>query len=1454
MILSGKYIPLDRQFADLGDAKDVEDLAVRSLIGRAMGAPGQIGWQDIYRNGHSCVILGEAGSGKSREMEEQAVVLRATGIAAAHVDLRDLLGGPLLIDNDAILRSWRRGDAVAWLFLDAVDEAKLTHVSDFHRALKRMAAWVGADSGRARYVISSRISEWRPATDKRLVEETLLLPGRTTRNAGGVQRRPMPRSPSDRASVPARIEYKIEQVATPAPELRVLTLLPLTEKQARAYLAGRGSVDERFFAEVEEADAWDFLHRPLDVTNLHALWQKRGRLGTLGEVVEHSVTELLLDPKRATPIAADKLRAGAEHVAACLTFGKGVSALLPDAVLPDAPDALPFRSCVPRTWADVDVALLAQCPIFDAAAYGKIRFHDPTYQAYLAASWLARLMRTDCPYAELRHLLFGQGSEGQLTLRPSLASVAAWLACQDVGGAPWQGPLRDDLLQSAPWVFFAHGDPRSLPVGYKAQVLRRTVEHFKGRDHVRLEWDRPTLKRFADPGLTQDVARMIADASVGSDLRADYMMLARYGRLLDAMPDVVAVAIDKSADEYLRATALICISEVGSLANRRDVLAAFEACDQISVRLGVQLVQVAYPQAADERELFVWLRRMRVNQGKSRPSSLYALDHFIEKGVASERVLPLLEQICSFLQDDKGKPRQDNAWAGEWLAPLAARLLQAPRPDAHALRVVVEAGTLIETLREQHWLESWRGDDDLKRLSEATTRHPALRREWYWRKVAQYRAAEGKEPHATWTLDEYYAPFSRQPCDRDWLIEDIRAARPLADRQFALRSALAMSTTKAGQRPLFPPLALVLSAIGTPGLRGELVNYTRTTLSIPWHGLRRRWDWNWRRPHWWRRRFEPMREHYWNALNRLHLWWRRADLAQGRWWHGSWFIIERARTERSTSQWGSHDLAASMARYGKTVVEAAMAGADRIWRQHRPELPHEKPERNQTSAPTILGLVALQRAWEAQGAPYFHSLTREEAEVAARYAFDELNGLPAWMAELASAHRRTVADVIALALEGEWRSTSAENQFSSPTLQRLVHGPETVADLAAPVLRTLLQGPPPANTFVLRDALRLALREGQSARGWLAARAAAQIDVASSIGESDWPWLVCLFLTDADAALNLVEQLFATLDAAQRDDMAVSLCAHLLDDFRGGLSCADPDFQRPTFLRRFIPWVHQYVRLADDAVHEGSYSPDARDNAERFRGSLLSRLEARVDDEADAVLAELAGDPQLADIRDFVLHRLDQRRSARADEYSVEPRDLESLLARHERVPRNRADLFHLAMSRLGKFKEEVESAEISIRRDCGAHWQESDYQDWLQRWLKTAAHDLYTIPSEAKVDPGKFPDLRFEAPGVDGAVCVEAKVATFDHWSYAKLEERLRNQLIGQYLRAQNARFGVYALFRANPDRRWEDDDGKKLDWPALLSRLQAVANAVAAARPDIDQVVVLGIDVTPPILPSTQ
>lgn len=527
-----------------------------------------------------------------------------------------------------------------------------------------------------------------------------------------------------------------------------------------------------------------------------------------------------------------------------------------------------------------------------------------------------------------------------------------------------------------------------------------------------------------------------------------------------------------------------------------------------------------------------------------------------------------------------------------------------------------------------------------------------------------------------------------------------------------------------------------------------------------------------------------------------------------------------------------------------------MQGADRIWRTYRPPLPHEKAAQDHTSAETILGLVAIEAGWTAHGASYVQVFTEKEAERAVRYALDELNGFPPWFEALASAHEGIVATVLGDALRGEWQSFSEDAQFRAPTLQRLLGTKDLLNPWCMPTLKSLLMGEPATNTQVILDALRVALRASELPKEWLVPVALARLAGTTLIGEKVSPWLSCLFLLDADQGFDLLEQRFEPLSGVQRDALCQALCAQLHGDFLWPRSEPRPDYERPAFLRRFIPWVYRHVRVAEDAALEGVADSNDRDDAELFRSSLIARLQENPQTEAGDVLAELANDPDLSGIRDFILMKIDERRAEQADDFVIVPADVHALRDARQRVPRNRADLFHTAFSRLKNFKEHVESAEISLRHHCHSGWSESEYQGWLQKHMQETARGMYTIPSEAQVDPGKFPDLRFEAPGVDGAVSVEVKVATFEHWSYTELERCLRHQLVGQYLRAANAKHGVFLLFRANKVRRWSPSIGSDLDWQLLLRRLNEVAEEILIARPNIERLEVLGIDVTAPEL----
>ena len=71
------------------------------------------------------------------------------------------------------------------------------------------------------------------------------------------------------------------------------------------------------------------------------------------------------------------------------------------------------------------------------------------------------------------------------------------------------------------------------------------------------------------------------------------------------------------------------------------------------------------------------------------------------------------------------------------------------------------------------------------------------------------------------------------------------------------------------------------------------------------------------------------------------------------------------------------------------------------------------------------------------------------------------------------------------------------------------------------------------------------------------------------------------------------------------------------DYCRVGVDLSAPGFTPPLLLR-LIRLAYQHVRIGDDAHHEGHYSPDTRDVAERGRNAILSALLATTGPEGRA--------------------------------------------------------------------------------------------------------------------------------------------------------------------------------------------------------------------------------------------
>jgi hypothetical protein len=93
--------------------------------------------------------------------------------------------------------------------------------------------------------------------------------------------------------------------------------------------------------------------------------------------------------------------------------------------------------------------------------------------------------------------------------------------------------------------------------------------------------------------------------------------------------------------------------------------------------------------------------------------------------------------------------------------------------------------------------------------------------------------------------------------------------------------------------------------------------------------------------------------------------------------------------------------------------------------------------------------------------------------------------------------------------------------------------------------------------------------------------------------------------------------------------------------------------------------------------------------------------------------------------------------------------------------------------------------------------------------------------------------------------VAIELKIA--DNWSYTELSDALRNQLVGQYMRDQRSRHGVFLLTWHGRKRRWRHpESGRMLAFDQVLVHLREEASAIVAQDPGVDNLAVVGVDLT--------
>lgn len=1031
------FVDLDRRFAQLREDAGIEESAFESYA-RSSGlfGSGALGWDELLRR-RLVVVLGEAGSGKTFELRNQATLRGRYAFLLRLDELADATDKlPLTAEAACRFTEWRRSAASGLFFLDSIDEAKLQRPTDFYRALDQLRDHVAESVARATIVISSRVTGWLAATDAHEVRA--------------------------RFPTAATIEPAKNSQAEPVPF--VVHLLPLDEPRVRKYAVARRVGDaDGFLKALEENHAWEFARRPSDVGDLSSFWRDRGSLGTLSEILEFVCDRQLRkasDRDAHEVISLERAREGAETLAAATVLcGRFTFSVPGDGLPPDG--ALDALACLPEDWRPEEAHALLTRAIFDGASYGRIRFHHRRLSEFLAARWFRRLMERECSIAELESILT-LIQRGRRILRPATAPVATWLA---LGAQRWQHHVFRWVTEAGPEAFLLYGDPAMLSPEQRRAVLAALNARAGGRQHLWWESNEGALSRLAHPELAPDLNEVLRSPTAGRDLQRLALELVTVGRLTDCADTVLEIAKRDFDGGELFSYATRALDVIASQHHFAELSAEVQKRDQIAERVGVPLVQLLFPGVWNVAEAVEVLEKLKWSRSGGWE---YVLQDRFQKAAANSGGAELIRLLLALPDTQDPAITADDDELGLPTPPLNVRLAVAAatgllsRSHLSQDEEVAVADAIVRG--DSRGRGRLLADRESKQIAQLSQNFPKLRRE-YFRRAAEHLAAAEDFPNASlFNIGIYHDSISPTDADFEWLLSDIRGAtRPERERAFEWALQLWQLVGRPANR-----LRDIRQAIGADSeFRRKLRRSLHPGLAARWHSLRFRRLRLYRARFWMRRQF-----HYLIGLrDRMRGRWRlfryRGKLASGerKDWLG--LIVFNAGRDGKSTRYIPEDWSPIERRHGRNVALAVRAGCKVAWRKHEPPLPHERGANDAASYATLSGLAGIFAGWR-DGDLDFAQLSVSDAERAARYALNEMDGFAPWLYDLVRAQPKAVGAVFRKCIDAEWKLPAGETASAHLLLYDLAWSGHGISALARDDLIGRFKEGDPGNLDILR--------------------------------------------------------------------------------------------------------------------------------------------------------------------------------------------------------------------------------------------------------------------------------------------------------------------------------------------------------------------------------------------------
>jgi len=1428
--MNNQSVPLTRYFSSVPKTEADSDEQELLAVWRDQKRTGWNELEEMFR----CIILAEAGAGKSHEMAARAKYAEERGRAAFFIRIEDIEDGfetAFEVGSVDAFDYWLESKEEAWFFLDSIDEARLENPRAFEKAIRIFARRIKNAWQRAHIFISSRPYAWRAVSDRALVESYLPFEKPRKEQAGE--------------------EECAGESGKPESTLQVFVLNPLGESDIRFFAKHREAPDvDRLINDLRRANLMSMAGRPFDLEGILAKWNVDqtlvGRLELLQNNIDLRLNEIDPDRAQRQPLCREKARNGARllAVAVILTGKPGIR--VPDALHTEIGlDA----EAVLADWNPKEVQALLERGIFNDVLYGLVRFRHREVRELLAAEWFSEYLKSGNSRHSVESLFFRE-QYGHKVITPRLRPILPWLILFD-------DEIRRQAIEIAPEVAVEGGDAAHLPFADRQALLGDIVERIVKDEDNRSARENSAITRIAQADLMHDVLRLIIEHQDNDDAIIFLGRLVWQGEMAGCVPALSQVAINPMRDIYARIAATRAVMTCGARDQKNEMWQKLiDVPDSLPRRLFAEIIENIEPDADSISLALASIEKLTAYDPFEATGLSQAIHDFIDR-LFIQKSTSEIESLSRIVSGfNRFLDQEPHIECGECsVSEVYVWLLE---PAAHAVEHLIsvrsreaftpEALAIINKVPATRIRRDDDFDDYKNRLHELVPAWYELNDALFWQHVEGARARLEVEKSER-LIDDWPVLWS----PRYWGFGPERFHDILGfveNRSFEDDKLVALSLAyRLATQPNSPSGwldDLKQTVLGHPAWEERLDKLFNPTISQSVRELQEREETRSKK------RDEEKAE---RARNRAE-WIERLranpdyvchppGLKPGEFSKDQyWLLSELLGSSKQISRIGGADWEALRTEFGENVARAYRDAAMAHWRRFTPKLRSEGDNTSSTPYSLVFAMAGLDiEAREVEGFPACLSVV--EIRHALRYLTWELNGFPAWLETMHHAFPSLVMEAILAELHWELVHSDPDRPMHYILHDLVYYAPWLHSSLVTPLLEWM-DGNEISNQSVLRYCLQIVIG-GDSDCERLAELAQSKIKDASSIGNLA-AWYAVWIDVDARAAIPNLEGWLSSLN----EDVASQAAQLFITELMGGrrvkkIGNGRLSYQNAEHLKFLYTLMHQYISVEDD-IHRanGVYSPGLRDDAQDARDSLLNLLLEMPGKKTYVALSELSKDHPVKNYRPWIGRLAYKRAEVDADLESWSVQQVREFDLHQVRTPTTHRQLFDLTVDRLIDLKNWVERGNDSPYKTWQRANCETEVRNLVAGDLNRKSLKRYSCAQESELANSQRPDIWTQCPRVHSPVPIELKLLD-QGWSGPALCERLRNQLAGDYLREDTAGYGVMLLIwqGRSTQLHWEIGD-KRVGLAELKDALKGYWNTVASDYPGVAALEVILIDLT--------